>query len=298
MRTTRACSGFYRYLLGLEHTLSIASREVGRPVDERELDGWIADEATLKALFLSEIAECATPAIVHSVTTAELYQSRYGVQADHIPFSIYRPWSPFAANAGRPTWPPEPASASGPGEILIASFGYVQDTKSPEDCVWALELLRRWGFQARLDFVGSLDYLGDRGVRLRALIARLGLGPFVAFAEGFVPEQTYQDYLVGSDLAIQLRTYGFGSLSGALLDCAAAGLRSVSNASMAEAVGAPTSYVRSIPNAISAVLLAEALADLIESGPSAAELENDRADFSDERSFRRYAARLCDVLEL
>ena len=176
----------------------------------------------------------------------------------------------------------------------------MQDTKSPEDCVWALELLRRWGFQARLDFVGSLDYLGRPGRQA----SRVDRSPrpgaiYVAFAEGFVPEQTYQDYLVGSDLAIQLRTYGFGSLSGALLDCAAAGLRSVSNASMAEAVGAPTSYVRSIPNAISAVLLAEALADLIESGPSAAELENDRADFSDERSFQPLCGALVrNVLEL
>lgn len=287
--------GFYRYLLGLEHTLAIASREVGRPVDERELDGWIADEATLEALFLSEIAHCATPSIVHSAATAKLFQSRYGVKADYIPFSIYRPWS-----ASQLT-PAARLAARGrlgfkPGEIVIATFGFVQDTKAPDDCVWALDLLRRWGFNARLDFVGALYWLGDKGTRLRALIARLGLDDHVSFAEDFVQERTYQDYLVGSDLAVQLRTYGFGSLSGALLDCAAAGLRTVSNASMGEAVGAPTSYVRCIPNSISALLLAEALADLLESGPSPAGLEADRADFSDERSFRRYSARLCDAL--
>jgi glycosyltransferase involved in cell wall biosynthesis len=289
--------GFYRFLLGLEHTLAIASREVGRPVDERELDGWIADEATLGALFLGEIAECATPCVVHSAVTAEMFQSRYCVEANHIPFSLYRPWSPSQLT---PTCRLAARERLGfkSDEIVIATFGFVQDTKAPEDCVWALDLLRRWGFNARLDFVGALYWLADKGVGLRALIASLSLQDVVTFAEGFVPEQTYRDYLVGSDLAVQLRTYGFGSLSGALSDCAAAGLRSVSNRSLGEAVGAPSSYVRSIPDSISAVLLAEALANLLESGPSTTELEADRAAFSDERSFRHYSARLCNVLGL
>ena len=289
--------GFYRYLLGLEHTLEIASREAGRPVDERELDGWIADEATLGALFLSEIAACATPTIVHSAETARQFQTRYGVHAHYIPFSIYRPWSAAQLSPASRLAARERLGVK-PDEIVIATFGYVQNTKAPEDCVWALELLRGWGLNARLDFVGALDWLGDNGFRLRGLIARLGLDAFVTFAEGFVPEQVYQDYLVGADLAVQLRTYGFGALSGALLDCAAAGLRSVSNVSMGEALGAPASYVRCIPDSISAVLLAEALADLHEAGPSPVALETERADFADERSFSRYASRLCDALGL
>ena len=289
--------GFYRYLLGLEHTLAIASRELGRPVTERQLDSWIADEATLEALFLSEIAECATPSIVHSAVTAEAFRSRYDSEAKYIPFSIYRPWSSAQLTRQARAAARERLGLQ-PGEIVIATFGFVQNTKAPEECVWALELLRSWGFDARLDFVGATYWLPDQGAGLRALIHRLGLERVVTFAEGFVPEQTYQDYLVGADLGVQLRTYGLGGLSGALLDCAAAGLRSVTNASLGHTVGAPASYVRCIPDSISALLLAEALADLLESGPGPQQLEDDRQAFSEERSFRRYAQRLCDALEL
>lgn len=289
--------GFYRYLLGVEHTLKIASQEVGRPIDERQLDGWIADESTLEALFLSEIAACATPTIVHSAVTAEMFLSRYGVQAEYIPFSIYRPWSASQLTPAARTAARERLGIK-PGEIVIATFGYVQDAKAPEECVWALELLRRWGLRARLDFVGAPDWLPDKGARLQMLIKRLGLEKVVSFADGFVPEQTYQDYLVGADLGVQLRAYTFGGLSGALLDCAAAGLRTVTNASLGQAVGPPQSYIRRVSDSISAVLLAEALADLLEKGPSPHEREADREEFSDERSFRRYATRLCHALAL
>ena len=289
--------GFYRYLMGLEHTLTIASREVGRPIDEQQLNSWIADEATLEALFLSEIAEYASPSIVHSAVTAETFQTQYGIKAEYIPFSIYRPWSasqltPAARAAARERLGMEP------GQVVIATFGFVQDTKAPEECVWALSLLRSWGVPARLDFVGATYWLPDKGVRLRALIGQLGLEEMVHFAEGFVPEQTYQDYLVGSDLGVQLRTYALGGLSGALLDCAAAGLPTVTNASLGHTVGTPGSYVRRIPDAISALLLAEALADLLEAGPGSREREIDREAFSEERSFKQYAKRLCHALEI
>ena len=50
--------------------------------------------------------------------------------------------------------------------------------------------------------------------------------------------------------------------------------------------------------ATGALLLAEAFADLLESGPGPQELEADREAFSEERSFRRYAKRLCHALEI
>jgi hypothetical protein len=59
-------------------------------------------------------------------------------------------------------------------------------------------------------------------------------------------------------VAVQLRTYGLGGLSGALLDCAAGGLPSATNESLlAAAIGVPD-YVRSIADAVSPLLLAEA----------------------------------------
>jgi glycosyltransferase involved in cell wall biosynthesis len=182
-------------------------------------------------------------------------------------------------------------------EIAIATFGYVHASKAPVECVRALEILRGWGWPASLHFVGGINPLPNDGFDLRTLIASLGLSNHVRFAQDYVPEQTYKDYLVGADLGVQLRTYGLGGLSGALLDCAAAGLRTVTNAALGEAVGVPSGYVRSIPDALSPLLLAEALADLLETDVVARRLDERRA-FSESRSFAVYARGLCRALAL
>ena len=91
--------------------------------------------------------------------------------------------------------------------------------------------------------------------------------------------------------------YGLGGLSGALLDCAAAGLPTVTNESLGAAVGVPD-YFRCIPDRISPLLLAEALADLLTSGLTVERPETARRDYSEQRSFVAYARGLCQVLEL
>jgi hypothetical protein len=86
-------------------------------------------------------------------------------------------------------------------------------------------------------------------------------------------------------------------VSGALLDCAAAGLPSVTNEALGPAVGVPE-YVHSIPGAISPLLLAEALADLLDAGLAAERPEARRRAFTEERSFAAYARGLCQALAL
>jgi hypothetical protein len=82
-----------------------------------------------------------------------------------------------------------------------------------------------------------------------------------------------------------------------LLDCAAAGLPTVTNDSLGAAGGVPN-YVRCIPDALSPLLLAEALADLLDNGPTAERPEAPRRAFAEERSFAAYARGLCRALEL
>jgi glycosyltransferase involved in cell wall biosynthesis len=287
--------GFYRILLGQERALAVASRELRRPVDEAELNLWLGDEGKLEALFLGEIAETATPMVVHSLVTAREIQMRHGITPVCLPFSIYRPWrteelTPAARQAARTRLNLEA------DEVCLVTFGYVHSSKAPDECVWALELLRSWGVPARMHFVGSMRWMPEGGAGLQRLIAELGLTSYVRFADDYVPEQTYNDYLVGADLAIQLRTYGLGGLSGALLDCAAAGLPTVTNAALAQAVGVPTGYVRSIPDALSPLLLAEALADLLDSGLTTNRAEDERREYSERRSFAAYAVGLCHAL--
>jgi glycosyltransferase involved in cell wall biosynthesis len=287
--------GFYRVLLGQERALAVAGRELGRSVTEAELNVWLGDEGKLEALFLGEIAESAAPTIVHSPVTAEMFPRRYGVVPAYLPFSIYRPWTaeeltPACRAAARTRL------GIAANEVAIATFGFVHSSKAPEECIWALDVLRDWGIPASLHFVGGMD-AHAQGLEWRALAASLGHTAHVRFTSDFVTEKVYSDYLVGADLAIQLRTYGLGGLSGALLDCAAAGLPTVANASLGAAVGIPD-YVRCVPDSISPLLVAEALADLLDAGLATERPEAARLAFSGQRSFTTYSRGLCAALAL
>jgi glycosyltransferase involved in cell wall biosynthesis len=289
-------AGFYRTLLGLERTLAVAANELGRPVSESELSTWLVDENKLPALFLGEIAQSAAPTIVHSSITANLFREKYGVAAAYLPFSIMRPWRPEELAKDRR------AMARGrlglaADEIVIATFGYVNASKAPQECIWALQTLRAWGIPASLHFVGAMEAEHPGGMNLRHLAAELGVERYVRFADGFQSEQTYRDYLAGADLAVQLRTVGLGSVSAALMDCAAAGLPVVTNQSLAAAIGVPD-YVRTVPDALSPLLVAEALASLLSAGLAAERPEAARRDYCEQRSFVAYSAGLCEALEL
>ena len=289
--------GFYQVLLGQGRALQQASAELGRPVDANELNGWLMEEATLKTLFLGEIAAFASPMIVHSRITAGMVRERHGVEPALLPFSIYRPWRPEELT------PPQRSAARARlnlpgGEIVIATFGYVHNDKGARECLWALDFLRAWGIDASLHFVGGLINMRNNGADLRALVDELGLTNHVRVFGDFVSEQVYKDYCVGADLAIQLRAYTLGGLSGALLDCAAAGLPCVSNVSLADAVSVPPGYNRVVPDLLNPILLAEACKDLVDSGVTAERCESERDAFSHARSFKVYATELCKVLQL
>ena len=251
----------------------------------------------MKTLFLGEVAATAAPMAVHSQVTAAMVRERYGVEAAYLPFSIYRPWrteelTPVRRTAARARLGLQE------GEVVIATFGYVHVSKAPEECLWALDFLRAWGIPASLHFVGGTENTVNNGETLRNLAMRLGLADHVKILGNFVSEQVYQDYLIGADLAIQLRTFGLGGLSGALLDCAAAGLPCVTNTSLASAVGVPGSYTRCVTDLPNPILIAEACGELIEAGFTATEREQDRAAYSEARSFAVYARELCRALHL
>jgi glycosyltransferase involved in cell wall biosynthesis len=285
--------GFYVHLFGPQRACAIATRELGRPVSADELTAGLNDEGRLPATLLGEVAAAAAPLFVHSRATAGNLERRFATPVTYLPFPIYRPWdaaalAPAARTAARARL------GIAPETIVIASFGFVHWTKAPEDCIWALQQLRAWGVPAALHFVGShhMDLAG-----LRALARRLGIAGQVAFGDDYIGEATYRDYLLAADLGLQLRTVGKGAVSGGLQDCVAAGLASVANEDLAAAAEAPA-YVRRVPDALSPVLIAEALADLIDAGAHTHRHDAERADYTERHGFPRYARRLYAALGL
>jgi len=267
---------FYYYLNGASAALALASRELGRRISREELQSWIDSPDRLKSLFLGEIVQAAEPLCMHSTHAARRVQAQYGVAPVVLPFAIYlsiteEELTPAARQAARARLGLDPDT------VAIVSFGYVHRAKAPEECLWALEMLRSWGVPATLHFCGAGQ--GDLAW-LRELAEQIGLTPYVQFAGDYVSEATYRDWLIGADLAMQLRAFALGSVSGALMDCAATGLPTVANADLAASIDAPD-YVRRVPDRISPVLVAEALAGLLEEG-----LHRERPD----ASRRAYAA--------
>ena len=162
--------------------------------------------------------------------------------------------------------------------------------RAAEDCVWALELLRGWRLDARLHILRHPPAASDAVERL---CTALGVRQHVWFA-GDAGEAAYRDHLLAADIGLDVRpSVAFGA-SEALSDCLGAGLRCVASAALADAAGAP-GYVRTVPDHLSPVLLAEAVVALLD---HPADTEAERLAYAAGRSMDRTAARLCEALGL
>lgn len=253
---------FYRFLLSEERALTAASNELGRTVDRDLLDKWCNDPGTLEALFLKEIAQASNPMIVHSPVTKDFVEKNYNLTCSLLPFVPYRRFdrqeiSPDARAAVR-------RKLGIPDEqLVVVSFGIVHPVKALNECLWAMEMLLSWRFPVQLVLAGhatrSIAKAFLREVRF------IGLEKHVTMFDKPLTDPEYREWLVAADVALQLRTYQLGGLSGAILDCTAAALPTVANAHLADACQAP-SYVRRVPDAISAVLVAEAIAAIVAEG--------------------------------
>jgi glycosyltransferase involved in cell wall biosynthesis len=285
---------FYTAFLGQDRARQVASAELGRPVEGSEISSWLSDQRRLKALFLGEIAAVSCPMVVHSPVTVREVRARYGVDCALLPYVPYRvPIEQELTPTGRAAARARLGVAD--GDVIVGTFGYVSPEKAPEELIWATSFLRAWGFPVRLVFVGiTPSPLAQRLANIARVDAALP-EEAILLAEQPVPEDTYRDWLAAADVGVQLRTYQFGGLSGGLLDCMAAGLPTVATAHLAEVIFAPA-FVRVVPDAISAVLLAEAVADIVDSGSHLLRPLDARRALLAERNFDVYATGLLAAL--
>lgn len=285
---------FYVGLLGRGRARALAEVELGRPVEDSEIDDWLGNERTLPTFFLSEVLRAAQPTFMHSRLSCDLMQRTYGTAVQHLPFAALRLPEPGAltlearaAARARVRLPTD--------DFSIASFGYVTPDKAPHDLIWALSLLRGWKIPASLAFVGDApDHLRQD---LEALATYLGLAGHVRFT-GAVDEAAWCAWLQAADAAIQLRAHTIGSVSAALMDCLTFGLRVVANHDLAAAIDAPEALWHGVPDNLSAVLVAERLATIAEAGLLAPRDEAARAAYAEAHSPDRYAATLLAGLGL
>jgi FkbM family methyltransferase len=271
----------------------LASAE--RPVDENELDTFVADLDRLPSIGYSLIARQSSPLIVHGKRLARRIRDETGVDALVNPFVPYNVPSVEAVDAAVIDGA-RGALKLDPNVAHIATFGIVDiRTKGADRVVAALAWLESWGVPAELHVIGEYARAEQRA--LLAMVDDLGISGRVRF-HGRVERDVLEQYLFAADVAIQLRTSSLLSLSGALADCVAYGVPTVASGDMAEEMDAPP-YVVSTPASTSSLLVAESVMQLVnERRARAAEIEAERRDYLRRRSPDAYALRLLAALGL
>lgn len=277
----------YRSCFGEGRARGVAAAELGRDVTQAELEAWTRDQAAMPVRLLGEVADAASPLIVHARETQQFIAAHHGIAARFLPFAPYRLPDPASLTpAGRAA--ARARLGTGPEPRLIASFGHIHGDKEPQQLIEAFAALGS-AHASRFAMVGSGNPTLIAGLREQAV----SLGIDLAIDADQVPEPVYQDYLVGADVAVQLRRAPPGSISGALMDAIAAGIPSVAAATLAEAIE-PPGYVRVVPDDADAGTIATAIGRALEQ--DRAGIAEARADFLDRRGMGRYASLLIEAV--
>jgi glycosyltransferase involved in cell wall biosynthesis len=267
-----------------------AARELGRPITETDIKTWIADESTRDATFLGDIARAADPLIFHAAASAATARDRFGVNAQYLPFAIQRNWT-----AEQLTREQRQAAKTrlnlNPNDIHIASFGFLGPTKAYLEALQALKILHATHPKTRLHWVGDPD---GHGQHFLTRASQLGLKSHVSLTPKFLAESTYRDVLRAADFGLQLRNAGQGNISGALIDCIAAGLPTVTTQDLATTLNAP-SYIAAVSDHLNPTEIAATLATLINNRPAT---EPIRAAYCQTHGMTRYVETLLTMVGL
>jgi glycosyltransferase involved in cell wall biosynthesis len=180
--------------------------------------------------------------------------------------------------------------------LHVATFGFVdRRTKGADIIIGAAAWLRGWAVPLELHIVGEVSPEERR--LLEQLRDDLELGDLVVF-HGRVSAALLNDFLLAVDVAVQLRTSTVLSLSGALADCIAFGVPTVTTQDVAGEMDAP-SYVHAVNSRTSSLLVAEAIDGLRQVRRTEFEkIEDERRDYLSRRSVDAYARSLLEALGL
>lgn len=264
-------------------------------VQPDELRWDVVDLDRLPTIGYDLIARQASPLIVHGRGLANRVERETGVRPEVVPFVPYNvPDLDMIDDRAREHC----RSALGLADesLHIATFGMVHArTKGTDLIIRALSLLRGRGRAAHLHIVGELP--PQESAPLASLSSELGVAPYVTL-HGRVDVSGLKEFLLAVDVAVQLRMSAVLSLSGAVADCIAFGVPTVTTQDVAEEMDAP-GYVTTTSSATSALLIANAIDELCEQRrENGAGIEAQRREYLDDRSVDAYARGLLAAIGL
>ena len=284
----------YGYDRGEAWTAMLLSRN-GRTVRADEVGELLLNLDRLPAIGYDLIARQASPMIVHGSSLAERIHRETGVRPAVVPFVPYNvPELQTIDGAARERC--RQTLGLSDDVVHVATFGIVDSrTKGTDLVIGALSWLHTWGRVAHLHIVGGTP--PEEGTSLASLAAELGIAPYVTL-HGRVDAATMRDFLLAVDVAVQIRMSTVLSLSGALADCMAFGVPTVTTQDLADEMGAPP-YVVTTGTATSSLLIAEAIDGLCERRRrNAPTIEAERREYLAPRTVDAYARGLLNALGL
>ena len=284
---------FYNWIRGPEGFRELACKSLGRPISLEESQFWVHNPGSLPSPFFDELIPHAQPLIVHSRGIQDTVRSHYGIEAQYLPFCVYRDF-PAATISKAKKHAARQRLGIAEDVLAMISLGIVSPTKGPRQCIEATSKARHSGLNAELYFVGSASGMENE---IREWACEFGIEGKIHVCGDWVDSKKYTDFVIAADLAIQLRNHFFGGLSGAMLDCIASGLVTIANADLAEALESPASVLR-ISDSLVASEVAEQIIYAAQFLDLSDRLTADRESYLEAHSFEAYAVRFLNVLGL
>lgn len=241
--------------------------------------------------FLESIAKHARPLIVHTSAQRAEIKSRYGADAQLLPCCPTELFSDDDLATGA-----RDAVRSRLGIrfdiFFVSAFGPLMPEKDIHTCIAAIDLLRSWNIPADLYFVGDA---GADGTHISGIASSYGIGKHVHVISRYLDEANYRNFLIASDVAVQVGTDTFLRLPSSVIDCISAGLPCVTLRDSAVCSDAPP-YIHTVPDRSSCLQVAEMLALVWESSHRRDSYADARAAYVETHSFSNYAQRLVEIL--
>lgn len=259
------------------------------------LDEQIDDMRLLQNAGFWEIARRSRSLIVHSPSAAPRIEKETGRRVAVLPFANQRVpaeevVTPEHRSAARERLGLDSYLAN---TIHLGSFGYVDPrTKMVDVVLESAAWLQQWGHSVALHLIGSASPEQERELTERAEAA--GLQHFQI--TGFQTEEQFRDWLLAVDLGLQLRISSLLGVSGPLSDLAAFGTPAVASNGLCVDVDTPD-YIHRLPDAVSPVIVAEAVEHTLANPFPPDRLEAMRRNYLDAKSPARYVQLLLEQIE-
>ncbi|MCX6423846.1 MAG: glycosyltransferase, partial [Actinobacteria bacterium] len=261
------------------------------------LDEQINDMRLLQNAGMWEIANRARMVISHSPSAAPVIAQQTGVTPKLLLFANYRfPSTPeiteaMRAEARRRLQFSE--AIDGKPVVHIASFGFIDvRTKMVDVIIESAAWLTQWGHRVSLHFVGSASAEATAELEKRAREA--GIAEFEV--TGFIADDKFRDYVMAVDIGLQLRISPLLGVSGPLSDMAAYGTVAMASSGLAIDVDTPA-FIDRLPDEMSPLMVAEALEYRLANPIDPVVKEQQRLEYLDRKSPKRYAEALLALLQ-